>query len=323
MVVNYENRIEYEKNKLCKEIDINKNMYHFDEMIHILSKFGKQIKKHPFFKRPENETFEDLAEYINSITLDANIILTSDFNSFEVNKKNVVKHLRNVHNRYQMLLNGKKGEEQVLDVLSPMLDKIAIYTNIRLKVNDNLDTENDLIVVSKKGIALVEVKFLKRNAHITSSGILTTNSNSYIQDIGQQINRHIQSVRRSIMMPFYEATNIDLSLESYIVSANKQKKIHSSFEYISAISVNALPFELFKDKEDILSDEAYKLLNVIIEEQFIVPKKYPLDISIGQISQSIAELIVQKNEIETKKHTKMTKFRYTIQNVLEIITEDK
>lgn len=281
---------EYELNQNIfkeKENEFNKEIYldnedkvrYLEEAISIIEDFQNS---------PEYKKFE----VIRSGNLITQYLPDCDYKETMANINQVFRVMDNYYKkRKQTLINIKKpldlgldGEKFVDEYLKIYEDEIINLSNIRLEV-DGMSIENDNILITRKGIFILEVKNIGASG---SYSILIENDGRWIKKFSnnsqevitfnatEQNDRHIailqkfinNKLNRSIQQHNY------LNIEGVVVIANNTVDIkNESMQNIYRISEI---YRYINKFDDILSyDEMLKIKDIILEEK-LQPKKYPI-----------------------------------------------
>lgn len=212
--------------------------------------------------------------------------------------KNTMANLSQIYNimdiyfnqRKQLLINAKKpldlgieGEETVNKYIEIYEDEIINLPNIRLEV-DGKSIENDNILITKKGIFILEVKNIGSKG---SYSILVQKDGRWIKEINntsevidfnatEQNDRHIAILQKFINNKLNRSIqqNNYLRAEGLVVIANNKLDIRNeSMQKIYRISEIYRYINTFDDM--LTYDEMIKIRDIILSER-LEPKKYPI-----------------------------------------------
>lgn len=215
-----------------------------------------------------------------------------DYKNNIINIKKVFKIMENYYNsRKKLLIDlktpldlGLNGEKFVNEYLKMYEDEIINLTNIRLEIDGN-SIENDNILITRKGIFILEVKNIGSTGSysilIESDGRWSKqfkNGQSEVIEFNatEQNDRHIAILKKFINKKLDRSMqqNNYLQVEGIVVIANNKLDIkNESTQKIYRVSE---VYRFISKFDDMLTyEEMLKIKDIILQEN-LKPKKYPI-----------------------------------------------
>lgn len=140
-------------------------------------------------------------------------------------------------NEIKKQIAGNKGERFAAKCLETLKCHNVILSNVEL-VKGNHKSEIDFIVLTQKGIYLLEIKNTKRDVVIDERGnyIKVCNESVYEKPLGENMNEKEYLLRSTLEDMGYQNPNI----VSYVVFTNSQIKVENNYDYIKHCFISNL-----------------------------------------------------------------------------------
>lgn len=264
----------------------------------------------------------DKAKYLKEEVLDEYYKLSKEIVDLTFNEEHadnsklrlwhVEKHLENLNNeknnRADNLLNefklankaiinqidkyksGEIGELKAEKVLKTLICPNVKLKNVELS-NEDFTSEIDHLVITEKGIFILEVKNTKKDILIDEKGnyIRQSDTHSFDCQIGEKMNNKVYLVRKAL-----EENGIkNVNIISLLVFTNSFVKITNEYKYITHCFLSQLPHIIEQyDLEKIYSKEQMKEFVEAIEESRTY-KEYYLKEDINEYKELYANLITE------------------------------
>lgn len=152
--------------------------------------------------------------------------------------KNIVKQCKCIGNMISVLIAGVAGENKAYFSLQNISHYRKILKNIELSYED-ITSELDNIVVTKKGIFLIEVKNIRQDILIDEDGnMYKKEKNDFVYDcnIGEKMNYKEQLLKIAVGKYLK-----DKKIHSILVFTNSNISVENKYRYIKHIFLGQLP----------------------------------------------------------------------------------
>lgn len=185
-----------------------------------------------------------------------------------------------IQRQLSILQAGKKGENNVADVLKLYKDDMHVFNNYRFWQGEYA-VEIDDLVVSKNGIFSIEIKNWSEDCLINEAGFLTrkNSKDSKPKNIAFQSEQHIRNLQAML-----KNSNVNIPQNNFyevLCFANPKANVDNKFPYISWCYTNEIG-RLLMDTDkypNVFSDDEVNAICEYIEKQRIEDGKYPLKIT--------------------------------------------
>lgn len=212
-----------------------------------------------------------------------------------------------ITNKLKGLRAGKRGEKNVCKVIQLFDDKVMYISNFRCKY-DELDTENDLIVISQCGVFTLEIKNWEKSACVTNRGFLVTEQGENSNVVEQQI-RHCSALRKILEK---HLDGIDMDIFPILVWENQKSDIQDNYGKIPICFPNDVSYEILNTEKypgNYSKKMQRKIYNILLNEN-LGSRSYPHGIeresfinsfiqgAYKNFEESLLPIKQQKNKIE-------------------------
>lgn len=200
---------------------------------------------------------------------------------------------------------GTKGER----FARKALDKLTIPSNILESVQlsiDDINTEDDIIVINKNGLFIIEVKYSDNDMCITKDGFYVPNYNRNVslgtRNVLDQVSneRHVLMNALSKKSGILDLQELSKKVHGVVLFANKKHRLFDeSNSGIVKYCYNISSYiSDFNQGLKLSNDEVEEYTNLIRECE--VSKEYDIDFDLDQLRTSFIEgLCILENEIVT------------------------
>ena len=205
--------------------------------------------------------------------------------------------LKDIEKDLAILMSGKNSEERVAHSLSFVTRKyFRNYQNVYV-TEQYAETELDDVVLTDKGIIIIEVKAAKNNITISSDGrLLYANGESYHNEsIGDKMSAKRRLLKSCIEAKLAErGLDIPVLIDSYIVfdcPGYMSVSVTDNFRREHWCRRGKLQFLVSEFTSDVTySNEALEQLEEILADMENNAKRYPIDLDLRVIRQRFAML---------------------------------
>ena len=211
--------------------------------------------------------------------------------------------------------SGSYGEYLASKSIKTMSCLKIQINNLELS-KDEFTTEIDSLIITEKGVYLIEVKNTKRDILIDEKGnyIRISDYESFDCQLGEKMNHKEYLVREVLKSNGFE----NVKLTSIVVFTNSHIKVTNNYNYIKHCFLSDLPHIISNDECDNIytKKDMNKIANIL--EQAETKKEYFPDIDIEKYKQVFSQLMsslefeedyVQK--VESVKETKQDQHNKT------------
>lgn len=206
----------------------------------------------------------------------------------DVELENVIDKCRYIGNLISALISGVAGERKANFSLLNMKCRKRLLKNIELS-SDGITSELDNVVVTSKGIFLIEVKNTGKDIFIDENGNYYRKEKKdlfFDCNIGEKINYKEQLLKNAIGEQLK-----DHEIHSLLVFTNSNIRVNNLYKYVEYSFLGQLPHLIDEfDGADIYSEvEMDNIVEAIEKEQS--HKKYPVEIDMREFIKSFADLL--------------------------------
>ena len=212
--------------------------------------------------------------------------------------ENAVNQCKYIGNMIARLITGGVGKKKVFFELLNLKCPKAIIKNIDLAY-EGVSSGLDEVVVTSKGVFLIEVKNTGKDIYIDSEGNYYRNGNEILAfdcSIGAKM-----KYKKQLLENAAGELLKDKEIHMLLVFTNSDIKVENNYKHIKHCFLNQLP-NLIEgyDGEDIYSEKEIKNLVKAIESAQVY-EEYPLTIDVNKFKYDFSKLlaVLEFGEIET------------------------
>ena len=163
------------ENKMKTEIKaLTKEIYHKSEVLPELLNYEQEIAVMAMGEEHKDAKLVEVLGYFERENDELNGALTESLDRFR-------KDCLMINNLIKAEISGKKGEEKAFNSLERLRYENRVIKNLELS-NEELSTEIDAVVITKKGAFIVEVKNTRRDIFIDENGDYFRNGEFLVHD---------------------------------------------------------------------------------------------------------------------------------------------
>lgn len=277
------NKEERKRKILASITSFNKEKYTKEELINECTKFEKEIVRLTF-----NEQHADLYklklcnvfQHFEHLNAEKNYLYTEQLNRF----KSINAEVINMIKKYK---SGSTGEFYAVKSLKTISCPKIIKNNIELS-KDEFTTEIDSLVITEKGIYIIEVKNTRKDILIDEYGnyIRLGDVDSFDCQIGEKMNHKEYLIREALF-----DIGLDIRIKSLVVFTNYEINVTNKYKYIQHCFLSDLPHIIELDElPKIYSQSEMKKIALSILDQE-VKKEYSLEFDIAEFKDAFATLM--------------------------------
>lgn len=228
---------------------------------------------------------------------------------------NTIKGLQSIAKELAISFSGKKGEERIVNKISTCRrEDLSTFSNVTVS-DDVEETEIDNVILTKKGIIILEIKNTKCPITISEDGRLLYNNEASYHNVsmGTKMSKKRRLLRFCLESKLRElGSDIPVSLDSYIVFSTpgtKQIKITDNYGKEKFCSKVKLPFIIDKfHTQETYSDEEYETLYNCLSNMQINSKKFSVNINFKNVCDDFLKTMesLEQNETDVLKEIKIT-----------------
>lgn len=233
---------------------------------------------------------------------------------FDDGVKKAVSGLQKINKELSISMAGKKGEERIERRLGYCKrDDMVVFKNVSV-FDSNEETEIDNVILTKKGILILEVKNSKCPITISEDGrLLYNNQESYHNvSIGEKMSSKRRLLRKCLEKELDSLDwDIPICMDSYIVFSTPDKydiTVTDNFNKEKYCTKNELTYvvDKFKTNEQYSSDE-FEILSGCLTNMQRNSKKFQVDMDFGGIADDVLfayELVTSATKTSPKTNVK-------------------
>ena len=187
-------------------------------------------------------------------------------------------------------INGNSGEFKAARSLEVIRSKKHILRNIEFASEDRR-TELDFIVLTKKGIFIIEVKNPQRDIYIDERGNYCSVGKTMVFDknIGECMNNKEFLLRQALSAAGFE----DSHITSFVVFTNFNIQVENRFEHITKAYLSDLPHLIEKHESGIVYTEDELAAMVEGINAAACKESYPLPFDVAKFKTDFATIIAK------------------------------
>jgi len=218
----------------------------------------------------------------------------------------VVSAIGKINENLRAELSGQKGEKSAFWALKQAKCYKWILQNIQLE-KEGHRAELDAVVLTNKGIFLIEVKNSMRDIMIDEQGnyYRLGGSMHFDKNIGEKMNDKEYLLREALL----EAGFPEMKITSVVVFTNSKINLENRYPYIDTCFLGELPhiIEQYDSTEYHSFEEIQKIKETILNAEIKHEYEYPVDF--GVFKDRIAQLLCEFEKVEEKKAAKKDKMK--------------
>ena len=234
----------------------------------------------------------DVEKHLKQLNSDCDNVASEELGKF-------ISESRELSNMIKAEVSGNRGEMKAFHVLDLMNTHSHILKNVELN-NGEQRTELDMVVITSKGITIVEVKNTARDIFIDEKGdyYRTGRFLRWDSNIGEKIALKEELLRDAIS----ESNLRTIPINSIVVFTNNLIKVENRYEDIKTCFVSQLTAIIdsqCSDQEISVSDMA-KIKELIVEAE--CKEEYPIKFDVNQYKLDFATVMAILEEASAKKN---------------------
>lgn len=186
-------------------------------------------------------------------------------------------------------ISGERGEQKVFRALENLKVNNIILKNVEFTSPEGERTELDAVVITPKGIFIVEVKNTSRDIFIDDKGdyYRTGRYNRFDSHIGEKMECKERLLRNALQG--LGLTN--LIIEKLVVFTNSQIEVANEYESLQICFLSQLCYKINSNKgESAYSEETMKRIEDSIEQERC-KEEYPIDVNVDKLKYDFAVLM--------------------------------
>lgn len=276
----------------------SKESYHKSEILPELLSYQQEIAVIAMGEENKDVRFFELIKYFESENEQLGGALTTSLEKFR-------KDSLMIANLIKAEISGCVGETKAFQSLEKLRCNNRIIKNIEL-CNDTFRTEIDAVVVTEKGIFIIEVKNTQKNVFIDKNGDFYRNSK--YQKFDSNISSKMQ-IKETLLREKLDALGYGgIKIFPVIVFTNKYIEVQNKRRGLKTCFLNQLPYVIddWKSFEDLTTDD----LEAIEKELTDVAASatFPMHFDTNSVKANFIELMnhweCEKNQTQKIKSIK-------------------
>lgn len=205
---------------------------------------------------------------------------------------------KDICNRIRAEISGNWGEDKTFQRLESMRCQGKIIRNIEL-TGENIRTELDGIVVTSKGIFIVEVKNTKKDIFIDDEGNYYRTGEYMNRDsnIGEKM-----SNKKTLLRKTLESAGVEeIKMQGLVVFTNNRMEVKNHYKELQICFLGQLPYIIEEYKgADIYSDKDIESICLAVEDARC-KECYQYDFDINQFKGDFANVLALLEEVSTEQ----------------------
>jgi len=289
---------EIRRNELIKEMETTgimmKDKYLKSEVERGYRAFQKMLVTKIFEENhAENLRMGHVISHLNDLACEAGLENSDEMQIF-----------MNLANEFERLIAveiaGNKGERLVNRALKMVASKNHMISNIEFG-EDEFRTELDKIVITKKGIFLIEVKTAKHNMTITEEGNYVREDGEVYGNIGEKVNEKVFLLSNAVKA-WADENSKKINIVKLVVFANNDYKLEDNYKYFQSCYCSGLPHIIDEyEGENLYAKEDMQALEAEIKKASD-PKEYKVGLNFDDFRYAFADIVAMiEEEIEIQK----------------------
>lgn len=273
-------------------VSLNKLVYQRDELIEELCRFEDEIISITFDKENNDDHIKmyDALDYLAARNDQCYHIADRELEIF----KNEALML---HNYLRKQMSGQKGENIIFRALTHLNNQDIVLKNIEIS-DGNRSTEIDALVISPKGITIIEVKNTHRDIFIDPNGnyFRTGEFLRYDSPVGEKMKFRESLIKQKLAQAGFS----DIPVKSLLVFTNRCIQIQNKCPWIKTCFAANLVSSIDDNYEkNILNSVSMETIRSAITTG-TEKKAYPLPFDVEQIRSDFTALLDKLNQTPTK-----------------------
>lgn len=192
------------------------------------------------------------------------------------------------------LISGNRGESMVFQTLERLQSEHTVLKNVELEDGDTR-TELDAVVITSKGVFIVEVKNTKKNIFIDGEGgyYRTGEYTNFDCNIGEKI----EIKERLLKAALQKAGMKEVKIQSIVVFTNNRIEIRNHYSKLQVSFLGQLPYIIdeYCGRDTYSETDMRRMASAIEEAQ--IHEAYPMrDVDIAQLKMDFAILMATLEE---------------------------
>lgn len=183
-------------------------------------------------------------------------------------------------------ISGERGEQKVFRALENLKVSHRIMKNVEFTTPEGERTEIDAVVITPKGVFIVEVKNTSRDIFIDDKGdyYRTGRYNRFDSHIGEKMECKERLLRNALQKQ--GLTNINI--EKLVVFTNSQIEVANEYESLQICFLSQLCYKINSYRgESTYSEETMRRFEESIE-QGRCKEEYPIDVNVDKLKYDFA-----------------------------------
>ncbi len=268
-----------------------KESYQREEILDQLMTLQKELVNATFSEEhAENGTLRiwDVEKHLEQLNQERGNVADEELAAFEEKCKFVC-------NMIKSEISGRNGEEKAFRALDVIGGKKHIVKNCELTEEEER-TELDAVVVTPKGIFIVEVKNTNKDVMIDENGNYYRNGTfmNWDSNIGEKMNVKQKLLRNALAKAGF---NKDVKIQNIIVFTTSNRiEVVCRYDYIRTCFLSALPhiinnfrgYSVYSDEDMVAIVEALETARC--------KEAYPMEMDMAQFKLDFAELMTTLEE---------------------------
>lgn len=197
---------------------------------------------------------------------------------------------------------GNKGERAVNRAIKMVLSKKHVISNIEF-CKEEICTECDKIVITNKGIFLIEVKTAKHNMMITEDGNYVREDGAVYGNIGEKVNEKVYLVKNA-MEEWAVENSKKINIVKIVVFANNDYTLQDNYKFFQSCYCCTLPHVIDDyEGENLYTDSDMEAIKNVIERAS-EPMEYKLNFEFDNFRYAFADLVAmleQERELQIQR----------------------
>jgi len=199
----------------------------------------------------------------------------------------VVAQCNSIGEQIRILISGVTGEKKAFYSLLNMNCKKTIIQNVELS-KDGITTELDDVVITKKGVFLIEVKNTSKDILIDENGNYYREGEILSLDcrLAEKMNYKEQLLKEAL-----KGMGREIKVNSLLVFTNSSIQVRNYYKYIRHCLLGQLP-HIIEDYagEEIFTDKDIATMAKLVEASRC-HEKYTPDVDVAKFKRDFAELL--------------------------------
>jgi len=276
-----------------------KETYHKSEILPELLELQREVVALTFEEGTEgieNLRICDVKRKLEERNQSRNGIAKEEFDRF-------AKMSGKVSNAISAEISGNRGEYYVFNKLERLRCENAVIKNLELSDGES-KTELDAVVVTRKGIFIIEVKNSRKDIFISEAGgfYRTGEYNTYDCNLGEKMRFREELVKKILWHEGKERINI----HSIVVFTNNRISVHNEDRELKTCFLEQLLYNICNiDRDFFFNESEIEEIKEILEAARC-KESYPFDFDIKEFKREFASLIVKLETSPEEERKELT-----------------